>query len=148
MSKMTASVAWRGEEQVNFDAKSGSGHSITADPNTLIGAKPTELVLMGLGSCASVDVVGILKKSRQDITGVICEVSANRADTIPAVFTDIHLHFVVTGRNVKAAQVAKAIELSATKYCSVSKMLEAGGVIITHDYTIVDVDTDVMVNNQ
>lgn len=135
---MTARIRWRGEEQINFDINSGSGHTLCADPNAVIAAKPTELVLMGLGSCASVDVVSILQKARQDITDVVCEVSAKRADTIPAVFTDIHLHFVVTGRDVKDAQVAKAIHLSATKYCSVSKMLEAGGVAISHDYTIID----------
>lgn len=138
--ELTASVVWRGETSINFDVQSGTGHTIGADPNHQIGAKPMELVLMGLGSCASVDVVSILQKSRQDIRDVRCEVRAKRADAIPAVFTDIHLHFVVTGRDIKAMQVAKAIQLSATKYCSVSKMLEAGGVNITHDYKIVAVD--------
>lgn len=94
---------------------------------------------MGLGSCASYDVVSILQKSRQNVSDVRCEVSAKRADAIPAVFTDIHLHFVVTGTDIKASQVAKAIELSATKYCSASKMLADGGVNITHDYAIVSV---------
>ncbi len=136
---LSASIHWQGGDDINFKATSGTGHDIFADPNNVIGAKPTELVLMGLGGCASVDVVGILKKARQDIVDVRCEVSGNRADAIPAVFTDIHLHFVVTGKDVKDAQVAKAIELSATKYCSVSKMLEAGGVVITHDYEIINV---------
>lgn len=135
---LTATVHWQGGEAINFTTTSGSGHSVHADPATDIGAKPTELVLMGLGSCASVDVVGILKKARQDIETVECQVSAVRADAIPAVFTDIHLHFVVKGRAVKESQVAKAVELSATKYCSVSRMLEAGGVKITHDFSIVE----------
>lgn len=136
---LTASVQWQGGDDINFVATSGSNHRVYADPNTNIGAKPTELVLMGLGSCASVDVVGILKKARQDIETVECQVSAVRADAIPAVFTDIHLHFIVKGRAVKEAQVAKAVELSATKYCSVSRMLENGGVKITHDFSIVEV---------
>ena len=79
----------------------------------------------------------ILKKSRQDVTDVVCQLKAERADTIPAVFTKIHLHFVVTGHDVKEKQVAKAVELSAEKYCSASKMLSDGGVEITHDYKII-----------
>ena len=98
-----------------------------------------ELMLMGLGGCASYDVVSILQKSRQAVADIRCEVSAKRADAIPAVFTDIHLHFVVTGTNIKESQVAEAIELSATKYCSASKMLSDGGVNITHGYEIIEV---------
>lgn len=134
---MTASISWLKNDTINFEAKSGSGHSVTVDSAQELGAKPMELILMGLGACASYDVVSILKKSRQDVRDVRCEVSAKRADAIPAVFTDIHLHFIVTGVHVKEAQVAKAIELSATKYCSASKMLSDGGVNITHDYAIV-----------
>ncbi|MEQ4564325.1 MAG: OsmC family protein, partial [Acinetobacter sp.] len=78
------------------------------------------------------------KKARQDVTDVVCELKAERADTIPAVFTKIHLHFVVTGKAVKEKQVAKAIELSAEKYCSASKMLTDGGVEITHDFEIIE----------
>ena len=96
-----------------------------------------ELVLLGLGGCASYDVVTILQKSRQEIQGVRCEMSAKRADTIPAVYTDIHLHFVVTGNAIKEKQVAKAVELSADKYCSASKMLAAGGVKVTHSFEVV-----------
>lgn len=139
-NELTASVAWQhdtAKENIDFTATSGTGHTIYADPSNEIGAKPTELILMGLGSCASYDVVSILKKSRQAVTSVRCEVKGKRADAIPAVFTDIHLHFVVTGTDVKETQVAKAIELSATKYCSVSFMLEAGGVNITHDFEII-----------
>jgi len=84
--------------------------------------------------------VTILKKSRQDVTGVVCELKADRADSIPAVFTKIHLHFVVTGKAVKEKQVAKAVELSAEKYCSASKMLSDGGVEITHDFEIIEAE--------
>ena len=91
---------------------------------------------MGLGGCASFDVVTILKKARQHITDVRAELTAERADAIPAVFTKIHLHFVITGIDLKENQVKKAVELSAEKYCSASAMLSAGGVEITHDYEI------------
>lgn len=95
---------------------------------------------MGLGGCASFDMVTILKKARQDIVDVRCELSAQRADSIPAVFTKIHLHFVVTGRKVKPSQVEKAMHLSAEKYCSASKMLSDGGVAITHDFKVIEVE--------
>ena len=102
------------------------------------GPRPMELILMGLGGCASFDIVTILKKSRQDVTDVVCQLKAERADSIPAVFTKIHLHFIVTGKAVKSKQVEKAVELSAEKYCSASKMLSDGGVEITHDFEIIE----------
>ena len=102
------------------------------------GVRPMELLLMGLGGCASFDVVTILKKARQQISDVRAELSAERAETIPAVFTKIHLHFVITGKDLKESQVKKAVELSAEKYCSASAMLSAGGVVITHDYEMIE----------
>ena len=72
------------------------------------------------------------------MTGVVCQLKAERAESIPAVFTKIHLHFVVTGHAVKEKQVSKAVELSAEKYCSASKMLSDGGVEITHDFEIIE----------
>ncbi|OOR89162.1 osmotically inducible protein OsmC [Moraxella bovis] len=137
MSDMSASVTWLNNEAINFEIVSGSGHKVIIDSAQELGARPMELILMGLGGCASYDVVSILKKSRQAISDVRCEVSACRADSVPAVFTDIHLHFIVAGENIKESQVAKAIELSADKYCSASKMLADGGVNITHDFEIV-----------
>ncbi|MGO3270944.1 MAG: OsmC family protein, partial [Psychrobacter sp.] len=101
------------------------------------GASPMELVLLGLGGCASYDVVSILQKSRQDVTDVRCELTAQRAETIPAVYTDIHIHFVVTGQDIKEKQVEKAVHLSAEKYCSASRMLVAGGVNVTHDFEVI-----------
>lgn len=135
---MRADVRWLGNEVINFEAVSGSGHSVILDSAEELGARPMELILMGLGACASYDVVSILKKSRQNIADVRCEVRGVRADAVPAVFTDIHLHFVVVGTDIKESQVAKAIELSADKYCSASAMLVAGGVRLTHDYQIVE----------
>ena len=136
---MKATVNWLKNEDINFEAVTENGNKIIMDSTEKLGAKPMEMVLMGLGGCASYDVVSILQKSRQAVADIHCEVSAKRADAIPAVFTDIHLHFVVSGTNVKESQVAKAIELSATKYCSASKMLSDGGVNITHDYEIIEV---------
>lgn len=138
MSDMKACVKWLKNDVINFQATSGSGHQVLIDSAQEIGAKPMELMLMGLAGCASYDVVSILQKSRQDVSDIDCQVSAKRADAIPAVFTDIHLHFVITGKNIKQTQVAKAVELSATKYCSASKMLSDGGVNITHDYQIIE----------
>ena len=137
MSEMTAQIQWLKNDDINFKTTSGSGHDVVVDSKQTLGARPMELILMGLGGCASYDVVSILQKGRQAISDVRCELTATRADSIPAVFTEIHLHFVVTGSDVKEVQVKKAIELSAEKYCSASKMLSAGGVTITHDYEII-----------
>ena len=138
---MKASIQW--VKDVSFVAESGSGHAVVLDGapeygGRNIGARPMELLLMGVGGCASFDVVTILKKARQQVTDVRAELSAKRADTIPKVFTKIHLHFIVTGKALKESQVKKAVELSAEKYCSASAMLMAGGVEITHDYEVVE----------
>lgn len=135
---MKAQVTWLKNADINFEATTETGNKIIMDSTQQLGAKPMEMILMGLGGCASYDVVSILQKSRQMITGVRCELSAQRADAIPAVFTDIHLHFVVTGQNINENQVKKAVSLSAEKYCSASRMLENGGVKITHDYEIIE----------
>lgn len=137
---MQATIQW--VKDVSFVGESGSGHALVMDGSPEyggrnIGPRPMELLLIGLGGCASFDVVTILKKARQQVTDVRTELKAERADTIPAVFTTIHLHFVVTGRDLKESQVKKAVELSAEKYCSASAMLAAGGVKITHDFVIV-----------
>ncbi|HMY01482.1 MAG TPA: OsmC family protein [Agitococcus sp.] len=137
---MKAAIQW--VKDVSFVAESGSGHALVLDGapeygGRNIGPRPMELLLMGLGGCASFDVVTILKKARQQVTDVRAELSAERADAVPAVFTKIHLHFIVTGNELKETQVKKAVELSAEKYCSASAMLSAGGVVITHDYEIV-----------
>ncbi|MBF7684734.1 OsmC family protein [Acinetobacter sp. B10A] len=140
---MQSTVQWL--ENVAFEAKSESGHTVVMDGSPAYGgenrgARPMELILMGLGGCASFDIVTILKKSRQEISGVVCQLKAERSEDVPAVFTKIHLHFVVTGQSVKEKQVAKAVELSAEKYCSASKMLTDGGVEITHDFELIDLD--------
>ncbi|WP_404419961.1 OsmC family protein [Marinospirillum sp.] len=138
---MQAKVKWT--DGVQFVAESGSGHSIVVDGppekggrNT--GARPMELLLMGLGACSSFDVVNILQKARQKISDCHVEVDAERVDEVPAVFSKIHLHFVVTGRELKEKQVEKAVGLSADKYCSASIMLGKAGVEITHSFAIVE----------
>jgi putative redox protein len=136
---MKASVNWLKNEAVNFEGITESGNRVVMDSAQTLGPKPMELVLMGLGGCTSYDVVSILKKARQQIEDIECQLSANRAETIPTVFTDIHIHFVVKGKNLNEERVKKAIELSAEKYCSASRMLEDGGVKITHDYEIIEV---------
>ena len=140
---MEAKVSWAGG--VSFKAESGTGHTVTLDgPPNLggenLGARPMELLLMGLGGCTAFDVMTILKKARQDVTDCVARLSAERADTVPSVFTKIHVHFVVTGRNLKEKHVARAIQLSAEEYCSASIMLEKGGVVMSHDYEIVELD--------
>ena len=138
---MQAKVKWT--DGVQFVAESGSGHSIVVDGppekggrNT--GARPMELLLMGLGACSSFDVVNILQKARQKISDCHVEVDAERVDEVPAVFSKIHLHFVVSGRELKEKQVEKAVKLSADKYCSASIMLGKAGVEITHSFEIVE----------
>lgn len=130
---------WLNNESINFVNTNSIGVEVIADPSHTIGAKPTELLLMALASCSSYDVVGILQKGRCEISDVKCQVSAKRADSIPAVFTEIHLHFVITGKALKDSQVAKAIELSANKYCSIGIVLARGGVRLSHDYQLIDV---------
>ena len=136
---MKASINWAGE--VKFEATSGSGHTVVMDGppdhgGTNQGVRPMEMLLMGVGGCASFDVIHILKKSRQDVTGCVAELEADRVDDVPAVFSKIHLHFVVSGNKLKDTLVKRAVELSAEKYCSASIMLSKGGVEISHSYEI------------
>lgn len=138
---MKSIVTWQGEAA--FLAESGSGHKVLMDGppdhgGKNQGARPMEMLLLGLGGCSSFDVMSILKKSRQDITDCVCTLSAERADAVPAVFTKIHLSFRVSGNHLKENLVKRAVQLSAEKYCSASIMLEAAGVEITHDYELVD----------
>jgi putative redox protein len=134
---MKAKITWGGDAK--FIAESETGHSIVMDGppdhgGKNQGARPMETLLMGMGGCSSFDVIHILKKSRQDVIDCIAEIEAERADAVPSVFTKIHLHFVVTGNNLKESMVRNAVKLSAEKYCSASIMLAKGGVEITHSY--------------
>ena len=135
---MRARVKWL--DHMSFVGESGSGHSVVMDGAPEVGGRdlgirPMEMLLLGLGGCASFDVVYILQKARQDVTNCEVEISAERADTVPKVFTKIHLHFVVEGNELSEDRVAKAVSLSAEKYCSASKMLEKAATI-THDFEL------------
>ncbi|HEB26943.1 MAG TPA: OsmC family protein [Porticoccus sp.] len=134
---MKAKIIWGGDAK--FIAESETGHSIVMDGppdhgGKNQGARPMEMLLIGMGGCSSFDVIHILKKSRQDIIDCVAEIESERADEVPSVFTKIHLHFVITGNNLKESMVRNAVKLSAEKYCSASIMLAKGGVDITHSY--------------
>lgn len=98
-----------------------------------------EMLLLGMGGCSSFDVVQILQKGRNDLVSCVAQLQAERVDTVPSVFSKIHLHFVVSGRNLNAAAVERAVKLSAEKYCSASIMLANAGVEITHDFEVIEV---------
>ncbi|GGO88966.1 hypothetical protein GCM10011348_45630 [Marinobacterium nitratireducens] len=135
---MHATVEWVGDDR--YKATTGSGFDVMIDRDLKEGGRPMELLLASLGSCSSVDVMAILRKSRQDVVSCVVEVSGERADAVPAVFTAIHVKFIVTGRKLKEAHVRRAVQLSAEQYCSVSLMLEKGGVEMSHSYEIVEAD--------
>jgi putative redox protein len=137
---MKVRIKW--VEEVSFLATSESGHAVLMDGppeggGRNLGPRPMEMVLMGAAGCSTYDVIHILKKSRQDVTDCIVEVDADRASTDPKVFTRIHLHFIVTGRALNPDQVARAIDLSAEKYCSATIML-AKTATVSHDHIIIE----------
>ena len=129
-------------EGVSFVGQSESGHSVVMDgpPDSggrNLGVRPMEMLLLGLGGCSAFDVVHILRKGRQPITDCVADLSAERADTDPKVFTRIHVHFIVTGKGLDPKRVEQAVKLSAEKYCSASIML--GKVAeMTHDFEVVE----------
>ncbi|MBA6234255.1 MULTISPECIES: OsmC family protein [unclassified Colwellia] len=133
---MKASVKWMGKEL--FMGTSDSGHTILLDANAGTSApSPLENVLISLGACSSVDIVSILEKSRQNISACRVDIQAKRVDSVPKMFSDIHLRFVITGQEVAEKHVERAVKLSADKYCSVALMLNKT-VNITHDFEIID----------
>jgi putative redox protein len=134
---MEGTVKW--VDGVMFLGESSSGHSVVMDGPKELGGKnhglrPMEMLLLGTGGCALFDVVTMLKKSRQALTNGRVELQATRAEAVPAVFTAINLHFVIEGDGIKESQVARAVQLSAEKYCSASIMLATGGVEVTHTH--------------
>ena len=115
-------------EGMTFVAESGSGHAVVVDASPEVGgrnlgARPMELVLMGTGTCSAIDVVHILRKARQAITGCSIDLEADRAEDDPKVFTRIRFHYVLTGKGLSETQVERAIKLSKEKYCSATAML-------------------------
>ena len=129
---------------MSFVGESGSGHSVVMDGapeagGRNLGIRPMEILLLGLGGCTAFDVVSILHKSRQRISDCEVEIAAERAAEVPKVFTSIHVHFIVSGRDLDESKVSKAVSLSADKYCSASRMLEKAATI-SHDFEIVNLD--------
>ncbi len=137
---MKARIKW--VEQVTFLGESESGHAVVMDgaPESggrNLGPRPMEMLLLGLGGCTSFDVIHILRKARQPVTDCVVEITAERSESIPKVFTRIHVHFIVSGTGVEESHVKRAVKLSAEKYCSASMMLGKTAEI-THDYEIVE----------
>ena len=137
---MNISVNW--VDGMLMVGKSHSGHSITMDgPPEIggenLGVRPMEMLLLGVAGCTMIDVVSTLKKMRQDLTHCETKVNAERANDHPKVFTDIHIQFVIKGKDLDQNKVEKAITLSAEKYCSASIMLGKTA-SITHDFEIVE----------
>ena len=136
---MKARVSWTGER--TFVGESGTGNMVTLGTTKRDGRhicpSPMELVLIGTGGCTAWDVVQILEKGREIVIDCSVDLNADRADTDPAVFTRIHMHFVVSGRNLDPDKVERAIRLSSEKYCSASAML-AKTAKISHDFEVVE----------
>ena len=137
---MKVHIKWKGK--VSFLGEAESGHSVLMDGAPEIGGRnlglrPMEMVLMGAGGCTALDIVMILKKSRQEISDCMVEIEADRAKEDPKVFTRIHYHFILIGNNLIPQKVERAIKLSAEKYCSVSIMLGKTAEI-THNFSILE----------
>jgi putative redox protein len=135
---MKARVKW--VEGVTMLGEAGSGHAVVMDGppdfgGRNLGVRPMEMLLLGMGGCTQFDVLLILRKARQQVTDCVVELSAERAESDPKVFTRIHAHFIVTGHDLSEQQVQRAIRLSAEKYCSASIMLGATATV-THDVEI------------
>ena len=140
---MDVKVSWNGPQGMSFRAETGSGHMVSMDGapdggGNNLAPRPMEMVLLGTGGCTAYDVVLILKRAREDVRGCDVSLKAERADTDPKVFTAIHFHFVVTGKNLKPSAVERAVSLSHEKYCSASIML-AKTAVMTHSVEIVEV---------
>ncbi len=137
---MQATIKWVDGRM--FVGESGSGHAVVMDGppdhgGRNMGIRPMEMILLGLGGCSSFDVVEILQKGRHDIVDCTAEVTAERVNAVPSVFSKIHLHFKLSGNDLKPAAVERAVKLSAEKYCSASIML-SNSVDITHSYEVVE----------
>ena len=139
---MECTVRWTGLSGMSFVAETGSGHLVTMDGapdggGRNLAPRPMEVVLAGTGGCTAYDVVAILQRSGQTVTGCELKLTSERAATDPKVFTRIHMHFVLTGRDLKPSLVESAIKLSHNKYCSASIML-AKTADITHSHEILE----------
>src|SRR3989442_4610191 len=138
---MECTVRWTADGMM-FLAETGSNHAVAMDGaadggGRNLAPRPMEMVLAGTGGCTAYDVVVILKKSGQNVSGCEVRLTSERAPSDPKVFTKIHMHFVVRGKELKPSAVESAIKLSHNKYCSASIMLGKTATI-THDYEIIE----------
>ncbi|WP_279049530.1 OsmC family protein [Cedecea davisae] len=133
---MQARVKW--VEGMTFLGESASGHQVLMDGNSGDKApSPMEMLLMAAGGCSSIDVVSILQQGRHAVTDCEVKLTSERREEAPRLFTHINLHFVVTGKDLKDSAVARAVELTAQKYCSVTLMLEKAAEI-SHSYEVIE----------
>ena len=137
---MEARIKW--VDGVMFVGESGSGHAVVMDGppdhgGRNLGIRPMEMLLLGMGGCTAFDVLQILRKGRNEVEDCVAEITAERVDQIPSVFSKIHVHFIITGHQLKDSVVQRAIQLSAEKYCSASIMLEKA-VTITHSFDVIN----------
>ena len=137
---MNISVKWI--DGMLMVGQSDSGHAIVMDgPPEIggenLGVRPMEMLLLGMTGCTVIDVISTLKKMREDVVDCQTQVSADRSEEYPKVFTNIHVHFILKGKQLNSSKVEKAIKLSAEKYCSASIMIGKTA-IITHDYEIIE----------
>jgi len=127
-------------EGYRFIGNNDQGHGIIMDGSSgeqRLGNSPMEMLLLGLGGCSGIDVVHILQKSREAVDDCVVEVEGKRADSEPKVFTDIHMTYTVTGKNLDMAKVERAVDLSADKYCSASVMMGKAA-NITREIIVID----------
>ncbi len=127
---------------MQFEGVSSSGHSLTMDADDASGGenkgfRPMELLLVGFGGCSGMDVISILRKKRQNVTGLEMNVKGEKADSHPQIYKEVHIEYVVKGKGVESQAVERAISLSLEKYCSVGATLGKAGTI-THSYRIVE----------
>jgi putative redox protein len=143
MSEMLTAVA-RLEEGMRFDAGAGSGHHVLLDAaehsgGQNAGFRPMEMLLVGLAGCTGMDVISILRKKRQRVTGFEVRVQGARAETHPMVFEDITIEYIITGYDVQPEAVERSIELSMTRYCGASATLGKAA-RIRHEYRIIEAE--------
>jgi putative redox protein len=137
---MDAKVTWKGK--MNFTGTAETGFTLPLDAEPAVGGdnegfRPLELMGISLAGCTAMDLISILQKKRQEVTGFEVKVHADRADEFPKVFTHVTVEYNIIGHNVDPVAVERAIELSSTKYCPAQAML-AKAVTIEHKYTIVE----------
>jgi putative redox protein len=136
----TAKLIWKGEN-LHFQGQLGSGYEfdISGQSGPENGGSAMEFLLAGVAGCTAMDVVHVLRKKREKISDIEIEITGQRADEIPAVYTEVDILYIVKGQNVSAKAIEQAIELSQTKYCSASIMFKRAGVAVRTKFRIKEV---------